>query len=150
MVSSTNSIKKLNDFVFFLKNIKSKTGDSATQIIDEARERFIEAMDDDLNTPVAFACLFDLVSKAYKLNLSEESASNILDFLKEVNNTIGVIDFSNNASDIDLEIEQLIEKRDLARKAKDFQTADKIRDELLKKGIELIDSPQGTIFRRIK
>lgn len=150
MVSSTNSIKKLNDFVFFLKNIKSKTGDSANQIIDEARERFIEAMDDDLNTPVAFACLFDLISKAYKLNLSEDSASNILDFLKEVNNTIGVIDFSDNTSDIDLEIEQMIEKRDLARKAKDFETADKIRDELLKKGIELIDSVQGTIFRRVK
>ncbi|HOI19095.1 MAG TPA: cysteine--tRNA ligase [Candidatus Woesearchaeota archaeon] len=150
MVSSTNSIKKLNDFVFFLKNIKSSTGDDANCIIEESREKFIQAMDDDLNSPIAFSSIFDLISKTYKINLSKESASNILDYLREINSILGIIDFSSEEGDIDLEIEQLIEKRDMARKAKDFKTADNIRDELLKRNIELIDSPQGTIFRRNK
>ena len=58
------------------------------------------------------------------------------------------ISLSNKNNSLDAEIEALIEERNEARKAKNFQRADEIRNELLEKGIELKDTREGTIYER--
>ena len=114
------------------------------------RQRFIEAMDDDLNTADAVSIIFEL-AKFMNSNVNENStkgfAKKVLD---EFNELTGVLNVVNKKHDdmIDEEVEKLIEARTQAKKNRDFKLADKIRDELLEKGIVLEDTRQGVKWRR--
>lgn len=111
------------------------------------RERFIAAMDDDLNTADAIAVIFELVRDVNSVLASDAHVSKALckEALHVLDELCGVLGFAQNRNkqSLDEEIEALIEKRQQARKSKDFALADKIRDELKERGIELKDTPQG-------
>ena len=110
---------------------------------------------DDLNTPEALAQLNDLVSKLSKTNEEKEkvlfkkqitAVGNILGILQESPDIwlgIGKVSEGSNTE----KIEQLIEERNLSRKNKDFSRADAIRNELSQMGIDIEDTPKGTIWR---
>ncbi len=108
--------------------------------------RFKAAMNDDFNTSAAVAVLFELVNEVNRAG-SRESAS----LLKSLAGVFGLLKrdpdeyFQRDGRE---EIEQLIQQRLAARKAKNFAEADRIRKELLDSGIILEDTPQGTIWRR--
>jgi len=122
-------------------------------------ERFKVAMDDDFNTPEAFAVLFDL---ARQLNIAKkesntELASELAGYLRLLGSVLGL--FYQDAEVFlkgqavagglsDEEIEAQIEARKQARKDKDFAESDRIRDELLAQGIILKDSREGTSWVR--
>ena len=128
--------------------------------IDEKNVNFIpdnilDSLCDDLNTPEALAKLNDLVNK-----LSKSSNDDDIKVYKEkilaVGNILGILQESpdkwlgiGQASDsVDVsKIDNLIEQRQLARDAKDFQKADEIRDELANMGVEIEDTSKGTIWR---
>lgn len=113
--------------------------------------KFEEAMDDDFNTADALAAVFELV-KFSNTNVTEESsgefAAYLLDMLKKLCDVLGLI-VEKKEEILDKEIEDLIEERQAARKAKDFARADAIRDELLAKGIELKDTREGVKWKRV-
>ena len=108
-------------------------------------------MDDDFNTSGALSVVLDLVYAVNKLKsasqISKEDAEKISEIFKKMDSLLGII-YPTNLDTIGVEVEDLIEKRNLARKSKDFKTSDIIRDELLKKGIVLEDTPQGTIWKK--
>ena len=106
-------------------------------------------MDDDLNTSVALASVFEFVKEMNKLldKISKKNSDDCIRFLKKIDSVLGVMKFEDDS--IDAEIEALIEKRNEARKNKDFATSDKIRDELKAKGIILDDTPTGTRWKRV-
>lgn len=122
-------------------------------------ERFKVAMDDDFNTPEAFAVLFDL---ARQLNIAKKEgnsdlASELAGYLKLFGSVLGL--FNQDAEVFlkgqategglsDEEIEAQIEARKQARKDKDFTESDRIRDELLAQGIVLKDTREGTSWVR--
>lgn len=115
------------------------------------REQFIEAMDDDLNTADGLSTVFELVkdinTKILDKSVSKnvcETAAKIFDELCDV---LGIL-YNKKSNDLDAEIEALIEKRQEARKNKDFATADKIRDDLKAQGIILKDTPQGVTWTK--
>ena len=118
--------------------------------LNSFRQRFIEAMDDDLNTADAVSIIFEL-AKFMNSNVNENStkefAKKVLD---EFNELTGVLNVVNKKQDdmLDEEIEKLIEARTQAKKNRDFKLADQIRDELLEKGIVLEDTRQGVKWRR--
>ncbi len=125
----------------------------SVQSFESWRQRFCEAMEDDLNTADAIAVIFELVravnTLAAKPDVTRAYASVALEMLKEL---CGVLNIEKpaqqNAADEDAEIEELIERRQAARKSRDFQEADRIRDELKQRGIVLEDTPQGVKWRR--
>lgn len=113
------------------------------------KARFIEAMDDDLNTADAVSSIFDLV-RDINSNINESSSNDIVKFALDLYMELaGVLRILNKKEEsLDDEIEKLIEERQQARKNKNWSLADKIRDDLKDKGIILEDTPQGVKWRR--
>tara|TARA_B110000008_G_scaffold138075_1_gene139977 strand:- start:1258 stop:2622 length:1365 start_codon:yes stop_codon:yes gene_type:complete len=111
-------------------------------------DRFHAAMDDDFNTPEAIGVLFDLVREVNKAEGEKKFALGAQ--LRELGAILGCLqlppeEFLQSGGDVDVEyIETMIQKRIDAKKAKDFATADGVRDELLAQGITLRDGPEGT------
>ncbi|MGN0270774.1 MAG: DALR domain-containing protein, partial [Candidatus Weimeria sp.] len=107
--------------------------------------------DDDFNTADAIAAIFDLVKFA-NTKLDEESSSEILmNVYQKIERLLGVLglEFTVEKEDVDQQIRDLIEKRQQARKEKNFALADQIRDELLAQGIELLDTREGVKWKRV-
>ena len=118
----------------------------------EYTEQFMKAMNDDFNTPKALAILFDLAKEVNKSKSVELSAE-----LKNLANNIGLLEqsatnfFKSQPTDSEYseqKIQLLINERATARINKDFARSDEIRDELLANKIELLDSKEGTSWRR--
>ena len=113
--------------------------------------RFKEAMDDDFNTPQAVSVLFELASE---INRTEDPA--LVRQLRHLGAVLNILQLDADlflkggvTEDDSERIAKLIEERKAAKKARDFARADQIRADLLAEGIELMDGPQGTTWRRL-
>ena len=111
------------------------------------KDKFIEAMDDDLNTADAISHIFSLVREVNsKVNgesgSSKELTEKAISLIKELTDVLG-IEYNSEEDELSKEVEALIEKRQEARKNKDFALADEIRDKLTDMGIILEDTRQG-------
>ena len=112
--------------------------------------KFEAAMDDDFNTADALAAIIELVKFAntnVDENSSREFAGGLYEELFKLSDVLG-LKIEKKEEILDKEIEDLIQERQAARKAKDFKRADEIRDELLKKGIILKDTREGVKWQR--
>lgn len=118
--------------------------------IEESHQEFVKEMDDDFNTANGISVLFELSKQAnYYLrekNTSEKVLHAFMDEFKGLFNVLGLKLESEEL--LDEEIEELIQKRNQARKDRDFQLADAIRDQLKEMNIILEDTPQGIRWRR--
>lgn len=127
------------------------TNDNWLGKITELHEQFITDMDDDFNTANGISVLFELSKQAnYYLLEKTTSAVVIRAFLKEFEELFAVLGLSLSTKQelLDDEIEALIEKRNQARKARNFQLADEIRDQLKAMNIILEDTAQGIRWKR--
>ena len=118
-----------------------------TETFDSYRQKFDDAMDDDLNTADAISVIFELVRAiniAVEKNPTKALATVCLDMLHEFTDVLGLLYNKKEEDDsLDSKVEAMIEARQAARKAKNFAEADRIRDELKAMGITLMDTPQG-------
>ena len=129
----------------------ANAGAAATLDAEPHRQRFIVAMDDDLNTPQALAALFDL---ARDINRDAGAGADV-SVAQETMRSLGgeVLGLTFQERDIEVhedvaaKVEGLIAKRAEARASKDFATADAVRDELAAMGVALTDSADGTTWR---
>ena len=121
--------------------------------LEAYRNRFIDAMDDDFNTPEALALLFELVKG---INKAPDKSAQLVDLLKDLAGLLGLLQQSPEAflqgtaaPGISAEeVEALIAARNAARAAKEWAKADQLRDELIANGILLDDGREGTSWRR--
>lgn len=139
---------------FALKNAVKEAGaddDAVIEKLEERRKQFEDAMDDDLNTADALAAVYELVrdintrvtTGVHSRKLCEH-ASDLFDTLCGI---LGLVYNRTANKNLDTEIEALIEQRNLARKAKNWAEADRIRDELKERNIILEDTPQGVKWK---
>ena len=152
-----NGLNRIYECLVHLKLIfaEDQTGeisDQVNQALADYKEKFIRAMEDDLNTADAASVLFEMVRYANGLMkdnaVNPKEAKAIYDLFKELGDVLGIL---NNEKDqnIDQDIEELIEKRQQARKDKNWAQADAIRDQLKDMGIILEDTPQGVNWKRV-
>ena len=158
MESSKNALERILTAVENLKYVAEhaslqKMTEEEVLKADEAKkfqENFDHAMDDDFNTADAIAAVFDLVKFA-NTNVSEISSKAFAEDLQAkiqgLCDILGIIT-EKKAELLDADIEQLIEERQAARKAKNFARADEIRNELFEKGIVLEDTREGVKWKR--
>ncbi|GAB1768651.1 cysteine--tRNA ligase [Priestia megaterium] len=118
--------------------------------LKELRETFVEEMDDDFNTANAISVLFELAKQANLYLLEQTTSTDVIEaFIKEFKELGAAIGIAfGEAELLDEEIDQLIQDRIQARKDRNFQLADQIRDELKAKNIILEDTAQGTRWKR--
>lgn len=128
----------------------AKEGGEIPAFLEEYKQKFIEAMDDDLNTADALGELFQMVrdiNKAVADNSGKATLEACLKAFNELCDVLGLLYVKKDDS-LDAEIESLIAERTAAKKAKDFQKADAIRQQLSDMGIVLEDTREGTKWSR--
>lgn len=147
-----NSLERLytcrDNIDFALKNAQD-VGE-VPEFIEKRKQEFIAAMDDDLNTADALAAIFMLVRDINTLiaeGAGKASLEACADMFDQLTGVLGLV-YNRKTEALDSDIEALIEQRTAARKAKDFKTADEIRDKLKAMGIVLEDTPQGVKWTR--
>ena len=158
MESSKNALERIRNAAANLKYTEehaqaeamSEAEQQLAAGISEYRKKFEEAMDDDFNTADALAAIFELVKFANS-NVNENSsrafAKLLRDEILQLMDVMGLIAEPKEEL-LDADIEKLIEERQAARKAKNFARADEIRNELLEKGITLLDTREGVKWKR--
>lgn len=166
MEQSRNSIETLNNLIFNLKFFsKSKQihkmideeSKKLNETVDRMKEIFIEAMDDDFNTPIALSTLF-LLAKETNIYLNKTRNKNleiikkVIQFYEDFGANILGLKFSSQLTGQTIlpekEIEHLILTREKARKNKDWETADQIRKKLLGLGIVIEDTADGVRWKK--
>ena len=145
------SVSNLN---YLMENSALESMSGEERILSGEAEGFVaqfdEAMDDDFNTADAISAIFELVKFANS-NTKEARSKEFLQCLKDkivtLSDICGLI-VEKKQEILDKDIEALIEERQAARKARNFQRADEIRNELLEKGIVLEDTREGVKWKR--
>ena len=147
-----------NAAVAYEKLIAKIAGLNSTGDVDEAalqvlKERFVNALNGDLNTSLAVTAVYDVLkaktNDATKLSaLADFDRVLSLDLLEEAAK-LREKQAQEAAASADPEIDALVAARTDAKKAKNFAEADRIRNALKEMGIEIIDTPQGTKWRRV-
>ncbi|MGB3056887.1 MAG: DALR domain-containing protein, partial [Candidatus Omnitrophota bacterium] len=131
--------------------------DKAQRTVNELQERFENAMDDDFNTSSALSVIFEAVHMGNdfmadeKMQPAEKThrAGVMKNFILRFCNLLGLslrqvrLDEKETA-----QIEELVERREEARKNKDYSAADKLRTELMEKGVVVEDTPEGPVWRK--
>lgn len=132
----------------------AKDGAASQQTLDDvktAREEFIKAMDDDFNTADGISVIFELVRKINSaLNSPEITKGDVQVYSGEfsaLTNVLGLL-YNKNDDEIPAEVNDLIEQRKAARKAKDFALADELRDKITAMGYIVEETRQGTVVKK--
>lgn len=150
---ASNILNRLNQFVERLKgyNSKSKSNEEIAMLISRHAQRFETEMDNDLNTPGAFASIFDMVGEVNaaieKEDLGAENAKVVYELMLKFDAVLGILTPKEKGV-LSGDIEALIEEREKARERKDFKHADEIRKRLEDMGIVLEDTKVGVRWRK--
>ena len=142
--SADSAVKRLDEFAVRLGSVAADAKPTA-----EIRARWDEALNDDLNLPAAVGHLFEFI-KAFNPRLetakaTAEERAGAMAMLRHANRILDVIEFPEA---LDTEVERLIAERQAARDRRDFARSDEIRLQLLKMGIQLDDTKEGTRWKR--
>ena len=134
-----------------LKEIKSDIKNkNIEKSIQKTKKDFEKGMDDDLNISNALAVIFEFVKDINTLmmdgKIGKNDAKKIIKLMQDFDKVIGILE--EKEKKLSPELKKLIDEREKARKEKDYNKADKIREELRKKGIILEDTKEGVRWKK--
>jgi cysteinyl-tRNA synthetase len=152
--SARSALDRLDAFADTLTHYApKKEGSGGPGFSAEVLKSFTAAMDDDMNVSEALAAIFEFVRTANERMGAEQMSSaekmGAEKLLQKVGSVLGFT-FGKTLDDTEIpeSVQVLVERREQARKEKSFQEADRIRDELLEKGFEVEDTPEGPVIKR--
>jgi cysteinyl-tRNA synthetase len=150
--AAKNTIDRLRNFMRRLSDADGQSSEGkARQLVCQVQKGFSKAMDDDLNIGLGLATIFEFVREANYLidasKLSKEEAQELNDLMREFDRVLGFIGEVEKEEKLSEEVEKLILKREEARKAEDWKTADEMRKQLKNMGIVVEDTAQGVKWR---
>ena len=148
ITAASAELQRLDDFITNVGGtIGEGSSEEAREIIADTERAFEEALDDDLDVSGGRAAIFEMIRDLNRIDISRSDALAAIALLNKFDGVLGVLDWPKQ--DIDDDIQKLIDRREDARKQKDYALADKIRDDLLAIDIALEDTPQGVRWKRI-
>jgi len=158
MDQAEESLRRVVDFLARLDDVRGgEAHPDVDAMVAKARSAFRQALESDLNTAAALAAIFDLITEGNTAidakRLGAADAALIRGAIDEFDRVLGVVSLrraedSVIPDELRQEMERLIEERKAAKQRRDFAAADKIRDDLAKRGILLEDHPGGLHHRR--
>ncbi len=150
--TAKNTVKKIYTFICRLNAVNNDSEDGFAeidQLIYDLKHDFVVALDDDLNIAGALAALFNFIGKVnFPLTqgmINKINTRKILSALENINEVLGVMDFDVQIAQG--KISELIDKREAARGAHNWKEADSYRAQLAELGVDVLDTPQGVIWR---
>ena len=149
--AAKNTLRKIDTFICRLGALTEggQGFPDTDQLIYNLHHDFENALDDDLNMSGALAALFEFIGHLNvpltENKISRTDAVKITKALEKINNILAVMSFETKS--LHQEIAELVERRQQARAARLWDEADRIRHKLSLSGVEVFDSPQGTIWR---
>ncbi|MFC1801195.1 cysteine--tRNA ligase [Nanoarchaeota archaeon] len=130
-----------------IKNAKSGKDESFLKKINQHQEKFIKEMDNNFNTPGAFAAIFDLAKDLNSSGQSKEALQAGLNLLLELTGVLGLV--LEEKTIVPKKVEELVQKREKARAEKDWTLSDQLRDQIKELGYQIDDTKEGTIVKKI-
>ena len=142
LLHAEQSLRRLDTCVQKLQKVREgKDYPECDQLLYDIRNGFTQGMDDDLNVSAALAAVFSIVRRINRLNqagrLSQKDAARLLEGFRQVDRVLAIFDFEPPAPDAD--VAALIEAREAARAIRDWDTADRLREELRARGVTVED-----------
>ncbi len=153
--SAKNAVEKIHDFIQRLGDVKSgKHNRDVEMLIKHSLMKFEDKLDDDLKINEALAEIFELMNEINRLidkrEINRSDAKNVREFLLTIDKVLGLNLSKVKKEKISPVVKKLIAQREKARKSGDFETADKIREQLLEKyRIVLEDTPKGVKWKHV-
>jgi cysteinyl-tRNA synthetase len=149
---AARSLERLGEFIQRLRHAGSgESSEEVDQLIFEVEQGFDDAMGDDLNVSSALAAIFSFIRKLNPFistgRLSESQKGTALAAMERIDSVLNL--FHCGEAELDEDTCRLLENRAEARRAKRWDVADNLRDELLERGIQVVDTQDGTRWKRI-
>jgi cysteinyl-tRNA synthetase len=152
---ASSSLGRMKDFLYELKNHPFKDGENKNieRIIEKTKKGFTQGLSDDLNIAVALRALFEMIRKVNTLiirgKIYKKDAEKLTDLVRSLDAVLAVLP-EEKEEILPEEIIKKIEEREKARKEKNFELADRIREELSKEGIVLEDTKDGVRWKKVR
>lgn len=146
------ALKRLDEFTCKLLCLPpGRPHPEVTAYVSAMEEQFFAAMDDDLNVSLAMAAIYNFIKKTNPIlqvnHLDRDQKDYILEKLERLNQVLKI--FKLKGCPLEPEIDALIQLREKARVEKDWQVADEARSELAERGIDVIDTANGPVWKRV-
>ena len=152
--AAKTSLQRIEALVARLRSIEAsdESPQALTQLLIDADKAFKTALEHDINSSAALAALFDLVRDLNVLadtgTLTQVGAERALHLLEKWDSVLGVLPLKPVELKIPSELQEMLQKRETARKEKNFSISDQMRDQILERGYLIEDTPQGARLKK--
>jgi cysteinyl-tRNA synthetase len=152
--ASIAAIQRIRDFIDRLGDlVEDKMLNNLDEIINNAKLKFAEALADDLNISLAMSSLFDFIRGVNQLiddsRLGKSDAEKIFKFLELLNQVLAFLPLQQTTLEIPADIQDAFQKREKARREKNWALSDELRDFITDKGYKVEDNPKGSSLKKL-